>query len=88
MTRSSLVNPSLDQTRRIGAPSGPGSPLANRGSYKPPTMKRPLAVDAANSAGSRPPLSDLPTNANAQGHHMSAGAAATEELDAKRQKTA
>ncbi|KAF7545084.1 hypothetical protein G7046_g9646 [Stylonectria norvegica] len=44
-TRGNVVNPSLDHTRRIGAPGGPGSPLANRGSYRPPTMKRPPLVD-------------------------------------------
>lgn len=42
---SSVANPSLDHTRRIGAPGGGGSPLANRGSYKPPTMKRAPLTD-------------------------------------------
>ncbi|KAF4584114.1 DNA repair and recombination protein rhm52 [Ophiocordyceps camponoti-floridani] len=32
----------VEQARRIGAPGGAASPLANRGSYKPPSMKRPL----------------------------------------------
>jgi DNA repair and recombination protein RAD52 len=45
----------LDGVRKIGAPGGGvGSPLANRGSYKPPTFKR--GVDG------RPPLGDLPAN--------------------------
>lgn len=95
VTRASLANPSLDQTRRIGAPGGPGSPLANRGSYKPPTMKRPLPGDgsansAANSAASGPrsPLVDLPANTNAQANPATGGGAAGDGLDAKRQKTA
>lgn len=76
--RSSVVNPSLDQTRRIGAPSGPGSPLANRGSYKPPTMKRSLggAETAGGANPGRQPLVDLPTNNGSVGN----------ESDAKRQK--
>ena len=50
---NNMVNPALDNARRIGAPGGSGgSPLANRGSYKPPSMKRP-------------PLADLPPNGGA-----------------------
>ena len=38
----SFVNPQADRARRVGMP-GMVSPAANRGSYKPPQMKR--AVD-------------------------------------------
>ncbi|KAF7542949.1 hypothetical protein G7Z17_g11145 [Cylindrodendrum hubeiense] len=79
--RGSMVNPSLDQTRRIGAPGGPGSPLGNRGSYKPPTMKRPPPGDAN---GGRPPLADLPAN----GSGTTTGVSTVNGLEAKRQKTA
>lgn len=43
----------LDSHRRIGAPNSP-SPMANKNSYKPPTMKRPVEQ--------RAPLLDLPAN--------------------------
>lgn len=56
--RPNIVNPQLDATRRIGAPASP-SPIANRGQYKPPTMKRPID-DGGGSA--RVPLVDLPAN--------------------------
>ncbi|KAH7326136.1 hypothetical protein B0I35DRAFT_126593 [Stachybotrys elegans] len=79
--RANVVNPSLDYTRRIGAPGGPSSPLANRSSYKPPTMKRPLANDP--SAQQRQPLADLPTNEMGAGA-VDAGLAGG--VDAKRQK--
>ena len=78
VSRGNVVNPSLDQTRRIGAPMGPGSPLANRGSYRPPTMKRPPPGDV--SAG-RTPLTDLPAN----GTGPTAVTTAT-SVEAKRQK--
>jgi len=58
--RANAVNPQLDATRRIGVPRG-GSPMANRGSYKPPTIKRPIDTGGLG-AGNRPPLVDLPTN--------------------------
>lgn len=50
-----IVNPQFNQARRIGAPIGPSSPLANRGQYRPPTMKRPALTEVntngtANSA--------------------------------------
>ncbi|KAI5462441.1 hypothetical protein BGZ63DRAFT_214337 [Mariannaea sp. PMI_226] len=80
--RGNLVNPSLDQARRIGAPGGQGSPLANRGSYRPPTMKRPPPGDAG--AG-RPPLADLPANGSGT---AATGVAAASGLEAKRQKMA
>ncbi|KAK7415375.1 DNA repair protein rad52 [Neonectria punicea] len=79
--RTNMVNPSLDQTRRIGAPGGPGSPLANRGSYRPPTMKRPPPGDANTG---RPALADLPAN----GSGPTANAATANGLEAKRQKMA
>lgn len=56
--RPNLVNPLLDATRKIGAP-GSLSPMANRGQYKPPSMKRP--VDS-NGGQPRVPLTDLPAN--------------------------
>ncbi|CAF3563819.1 hypothetical protein SNK03_003523 [Fusarium graminearum] len=76
--RGNVINPSLDQTRRIGAPSGPGSPLANRGSYRPPAMKRPPPA-----ADGRTALADLPANGNG-----GATSTVTAGLDAKRQKMA
>lgn len=76
--RGNMVNPSLDHARRLGAPGGPGSPLANRGSYRPPTMKRPPPGDAG--AG-RPPLVDLPANGSG-----TATGASGNGLEAKRQK--
>ncbi|CZT09251.1 related to Double Strand Break repair protein mus-11 [Rhynchosporium graminicola] len=55
--RSNIMNPQLDNARRIGAP-GSSSPMNhNRSSYKPPTFaggKRPVDM--------RAPLVDLPPN--------------------------
>ena len=59
--RANLVNPQLDATRRIGAPGSP-SPMANRGMYKPPTMKRPVDGNGGSTNGLRAPLVDLPGN--------------------------
>ncbi|KAG6036064.1 hypothetical protein E4U41_005781 [Claviceps citrina] len=87
VTRGSLTNSSLDHTRRIGAPGGAGSPLANRGSYKPPTMKRPLAGDCSTSGSARSPLLDLPANTSGHGNGASNSTVA-DGLDSKRQKTA
>lgn len=42
MPRGNVVNPQTDRARRVGMPAGAGSPLHNRGSYKPPQMKRPV----------------------------------------------
>lgn len=56
-----IVNPQLSQARRIGAPIGPGSPLGNRGQYRPPTIKRPLANES-NHGAARPALSELSAN--------------------------
>ena len=39
--RTNFINPQTDKTRRVGMPTGVASPLKNRGSYKPPQMKRP-----------------------------------------------
>ena len=60
--RPNIINPHLDATRRIGVPGAGGtSPMANRGMYKPPSMKRP--VDAGGgTANGRTPLLDLPAN--------------------------
>lgn len=38
--RPNFVNPQTDKARRLGMPVGSASPLSNRGSYKPPQMKR------------------------------------------------
>lgn len=73
-----MANPNLEHARRIGAPGGPGSPLGNRGSFRQPTMKRPSPGDG-NSP--RPALADLPSNGNPN-------AAASDGMDAKRQKMA
>lgn len=78
--KGSAMNTSLDQARRIGAPGGPGSPLANRGQYKPPTMKRTLPAEGNGSTGARSPLVDIPANAT--------NANDGDGLDAKRQKVA
>jgi DNA repair and recombination protein RAD52 len=53
-----VVNPGLEGVRKIGAPGGNSpSPMANRGSYKPPTVvKRPV------DGGGRTPLTDLGPN--------------------------
>lgn len=40
-SRTNFVNPQADTSRKVGMPVGAGSPLQNRGSYKPPQMKRP-----------------------------------------------
>ncbi|PTB39024.1 uncharacterized protein TrAFT101_007049 [Trichoderma asperellum] len=78
--KGNTMNPSLDQARRIGAPGGLGSPLANRGQYKPPTMKRTLPAEGNGTNGARSPLVDIPTNATSANDG--------DGLDAKRQKMA
>jgi DNA repair and recombination protein RAD52 len=55
-----VVNPHLDQTRQVGVPGGRASPMANRGQYRPPTMKRPMEAGGANG---RPALAEVPANA-------------------------
>ncbi|KAK3942331.1 hypothetical protein QBC46DRAFT_309806 [Diplogelasinospora grovesii] len=63
MARGNVINPQLDSTRRIGAP-GAASPLANRGQYRPPTMKRPVPGDnAGGQPPGRAPLTDVSNNA-------------------------
>jgi DNA repair and recombination protein RAD52 len=60
MGRGGIVNPQLDAARQIGAPgSRLSSPLQNRGSYKPPSIKRP--IDTGGFA-ERAPLANLPAN--------------------------
>ena len=44
--RSTFVNPQADKARKVGMPVGAGSLLQNRGSYKPPQMKRPIEGNA------------------------------------------
>jgi DNA repair and recombination protein RAD52 len=86
--RGNVVNPQLDQARRIGAPGSAGSPLANRGQYRPPTMKRPLPAEApqrgpaggGGGPGTRPPLAEVSTNGAGSASSVSSGA------DVKRQK--
>ena len=48
--RANFVNPQSDKTRRVGMPMGASSPLQNRGSYKPPQMKRPVENSGPRSA--------------------------------------
>ncbi|KAI0018718.1 hypothetical protein F4780DRAFT_771586 [Xylariomycetidae sp. FL0641] len=67
-----VPNPSL---RQIGAPGAGGSPLANRGQYRPPTMKRPAGP------ADRAPLAEVATNSPA-----AAAAAGAVGVEAKRQK--
>ncbi|KAI2630051.1 recombination protein Rad52 [Xylaria nigripes] len=76
-----VVNPALSQVRQIGAPGGAGSPLGNRGQYRPLTMKRPAPGGGGGQVGSgnRTPLTEV-----SQNEPVNAG---TEGIDAKRQKT-
>lgn len=71
--RGNIVNPQFNQTRRIGAPTGPSSPLSNRGQYRPPTMKRPA-------------LTEVSTNGTVNGAAGSGGGSGTVGGDPKRQK--
>ncbi|EFX04603.1 rad52 DNA repair protein radc [Grosmannia clavigera kw1407] len=48
-----------ESARRIGAPSSTSSPLANRGQFRPPPMKRGPPGDAA---ATRQPLSEVTSN--------------------------
>ncbi|KAF2227301.1 hypothetical protein BDZ85DRAFT_1756 [Elsinoe ampelina] len=53
-TRSNFVNPAGDPMRRVGMPTAPQSPMANRGAFKAPTaIKRPAPTETA-----RPPLTE------------------------------
>ena len=72
--RPNVANSGMDPGRRIGAPGNMQSPMANRNSYKPPSMlKRAAPSDAGTS---RPALTDV---SNMQ-------QAAQEGHDAKKQK--
>ncbi|KAK0106917.1 DNA repair protein rad52 [Cadophora gregata] len=72
--RPNIMNPQLDNTRRIGAPGSPSPMMNNRNSYKPPTIANKRPVD------SRAPLHDLPPNG------AIAGAGAEQGGDVKRQR--
>lgn len=74
--RPNFVNPQADKMRRVGMPVGAAaSPLANRGSYKPPQMKRGF------EGQQRPALGDVTsTTVNVPPSDTGGG-------DAKRQKT-
>ena len=50
LSRANFVNPQSDKTRRVGMPMGAAGPLQNRGSYKPPQMKRPVENSGPRSA--------------------------------------
>jgi DNA repair and recombination protein RAD52 len=86
--KGNVLIPQLDQARRIGAPGNAGSPLANRGQYRPPTMKRPLPSEGPAAAGGgnigggagRTPLADV-----SNGGVVAAGVNVA--ADVKRQKT-
>ncbi|KAI0387021.1 recombination protein Rad52 [Hypomontagnella monticulosa] len=73
-----IGNPLLNNTRQIGAPGGSGSPLTNRGQYRPLTMKR--SASAVPEANNRSALTEVSTNGPV--HGIGTGA-----IDAKRQKT-
>ncbi|KAI0967386.1 hypothetical protein F4678DRAFT_475334 [Xylaria arbuscula] len=75
-----VVNPSLNQMRQIGVPGGGGSPLGNRGQYRPPTMKRPAPGGPDGGGGNRTPLTEVSSN----GPPAGVGGAVA---DSKRQKT-
>lgn len=75
--RGGMGNPQVNQVRRIGAPMGPSSPMANRGQYKPPTMKR--AMPNEGHGGARPALTEVSSNGTVN--------AVPGGGDSKRQKT-
>lgn len=88
---ANVVNPQLDTTRRIGAPGGSGSPLANRGQYRPPTvLKRPMPGEGGGAGGmigpGRTPLSDMSNNAGGGVATMGGGGGTATGPDMKRQK--
>ncbi|OTB08912.1 hypothetical protein M426DRAFT_6943 [Hypoxylon sp. CI-4A] len=74
--RPSMGGGALNNARQIGAP-GVGSPMGNRGHYKPLTVKRP--APGGPESGGRTPLTEVSTNNPAQG-------AGGTGIDAKRQK--
>lgn len=85
--RGNVVNPQLNQARRIGAPMGPGSPLGNRGQYRPPTFKRPPPGEGNNGVagggGARPALADVTNGTTAVAAARAGGGVGG---DPKRQK--
>ncbi|KAH7357874.1 DNA repair and recombination protein RAD52 [Plectosphaerella cucumerina] len=76
-----VPNPALG--RRIGAPGGPASPLANRTSYRPPTMTKRPAPQESN--GGRPPLAEVTNSTGAPANGPGAGPGAAVDA-AKRQR--
>lgn len=54
LSRANFINAQSDKTRRVGMPMGAASPLQNRGSYKPPQIKRPV-----ENSGPRAALGDV-----------------------------
>lgn len=78
--RGSIINPQLNQARRIGAPMS--SPMGNRGQYRPPTIKRPLPNEGNNGGVARPALAEVAVNGTA---NAAAGAGGVGG-DPKRQK--
>ncbi|KAI1205111.1 recombination protein Rad52 [Annulohypoxylon truncatum] len=75
---SGVGNPALNQARQIGAPGGVGSPMGNRGQYRPLTVKRPAPT--GGESGNRTPLTEVSTN----GPQSIGGGGG--ETDPKRQK--
>ncbi|KAL9092517.1 MAG: hypothetical protein Q9165_004321 [Trypethelium subeluteriae] len=73
---ANFVNPQSDPSRRIGMPAGGApSPLANRGGYRPPVMKRPAPGSEAPGAEGergRMPLTDV-SNLTVDIHAPSSG---------------
>jgi DNA repair and recombination protein RAD52 len=89
---ANIVNPQLNQTRRIGAP-GSSSPLGNRGQFRPLTVKRPVGADGppvgAGPVAGRVPLGDV-SNHGAVGAGVvvnAGGGVGAEKRDLKRQRT-
>ncbi|KAL8763783.1 MAG: hypothetical protein Q9184_000485 [Pyrenodesmia sp. 2 TL-2023] len=76
--RPNFINPQVDKTRRVGMPMGAASPLSNRGSYKPPQMKR--GPDGNPVQQPRPALGDVPPTTLNVSSDSGAG-------DVKRQRT-
>ncbi|KAL9068868.1 MAG: hypothetical protein Q9157_006372 [Trypethelium eluteriae] len=73
---ANFVNPQSDPSRRIGMPAGgASSPLANRGGYRPPVMKRPAPgseTPGAEGERGRIPLTDV-SNLTVDIHAPSSG---------------
>ncbi|KAI0596340.1 hypothetical protein F4775DRAFT_565004 [Biscogniauxia sp. FL1348] len=88
---AAAMNPALGHTRQIGAPGGgTGSPLGNRGQYRPLTMKRPAPSGngPSSDAGGRAPLTEVSTNGPGAAGGGGGGAGTGTGVDAKRQKMA